>query len=778
MIKPLAIIILPVLAILAKPAQAELAFTEVSRLAGASIEHEFLVDYGGKDSTPLMLTMGGGVAAGDYDNDGDIDLYVLNADRLPNVLLQNNGSGQFQDVAEAAGVGLGNHLGNGPVFADFDADGWLDLVVGGIEGSGMRLLRNNADGTFTEVTESAGIALENERQNDWSSAFGDPDGDGDLDLYVGHWGVNSYVNHFWVNVGGGRFVAGDQYSGIDKAYPGNDWSFAPGFGDVDGDGRQDMVVASDFSSSHTLINRGQLHFEDTTTEVIDDRNGMGSALGDFDNDGDLDWFVTSIWYGDGSENEGNRLYANDGQGNFTNVTDQAGVIDGDWGWSACAQDFNNDGWLDLFHVNGMVSEVDPKFESDLSRLFINRGDGTFEELGQEAGIVDREHGRGLVCFDADNDGDIDLFTFNVFDNTDLWRNDLEPNPGWLQVKLAGEPDNPSAVGAVIRIRTGERWQMREVRVGSNYLSQDPLLQHFGLGGAAQVDELRVKWPHGGETVLEDVAPNQRMVLSAMDARPAPFGLQPGMSAAWYDPAHNGEGFVLELLEDGRVVLYWFSYDGDGNQDWYFAIGEQKGRRLLFPELLRLSGGVFGPGFDPDKVTREVVGSAAFTFTSCHAGIMDWAIDEDMGRQELTRLTRIAGVGCGKRATVHAEGEGLGGSWYDPAHDGEGYVLEILEDGRALVYWFSYGPDGSRRWFYGVGALQEGVWVFEDVMTTAGGTFGAGFDPATVTQSRWGRLELELTCDGGEARYDSSEAGFGSGVLQLTRLTSLQSLNCD
>jgi len=728
----------------------------------------------------MPLVMAGGVASGDYDNDGDVDLYLVTGNRYPNVLLRNDGAGNFEDVAGPAGVALEGHIGNGPVFADFDGDGWLDLVVGGVLGSGMRFYRNRGDGSFEDVTGETGIVQENIDQNDYSSAFGDPDGDGDLDIYVGHWGTDSQVSHLWANSGSGTFQSADSYAGVDGIYAEEDWSFTPTFADMNGDARPDLLVTSDFQTGHTLINRGGLHFEDTTTGIIDDRNGMGSAIGDFDNDGDQDWFVTSIWWDEGREGDGNRLYQNDGEGNFSNITESAGVLEGDWGWGACTADFNNDGWLDLFHVNGMIwGSTSINYLSDPSRLFMNQGDGSFDEMATKLGIVDSGMGKGVVCFDADRDGDIDIFTANSLGKSQFYRNTLKDNPGWLQVKLAGEPDNPSAVGAVIRVTTGELTQMREVRVGSSYLSQDPLMQHFGLGGVESIDEVRVKWPHGGETVLIDVDPNQHMVLSAMESSPAPFSLVPGMSAAWFDPSHNGEGFLLEMLVDKRVALFWFTYDKEGKQEWYTGIGEQKGRRLLFSELLQVSGGEFGDGFDPTRVTRTVVGTAAFTWTGCDEGFMDWTIGNEMGRQELSRLTNLAGLQCSPQQDPPiTPGQGLSGAWYDPTHDGEGYVLEILEDGRAVVFWFSYDRQGNRRWFYGGGEFKDGKWVFEDMLTTSGGEFGDDFDPKTVQQASWGSLELAITCEGGEASYASTEEGFGEGSLQLTRLSVLDSLVCE
>ena len=333
-------------------------------------------------------------------------------------------------------------------------------------------------------------------------------------------------------------------------------------------------------------------------------------------------------------------------------------------------------------------------------------------------------------------------------------------------------------------------QTREVTVGSNYQSQNPLVQHFGLGDAASVDRVEVVWPHGGVTVLEDVAPTQRLTLAARDADIAPLAIQPGMTSAWYDLGRNGEGFLLEVLPNRAAVVYWFTYDRDGNQDWYIAVGEVRGRRIRFPELLRVSGGEFGPGFDPDAVTREAVGTAAFTWTECGAGFMDWTLASGLaaqtfGRQRLSRVAPVGGLGCldpgepppPQIGTPPPDNAGLTGSWCDPTHDGEGYVLQILADGRPLVYWFSFDTGQNRRWFFGVGEVNDAVLTFETMRSSLGGRFGQDFDPGAVTFPDWGSLELELGCDGGTARWSAREAGFPDGGLALQRLTQPDGLDC-
>lgn len=768
-------------------------FNDLSTARNAAWPHDFAVPYDDPLDLSTPLQMSGGVAAGDLDNDGDIDLYLVTGGAHPNRLLLNDGDGAFTEAAEAWGVALSGQESTSPLFADLDGDGHLDLLVGGITGTGLKLFRNTGEGRFALDPAAGGISQDTLLQNDMSIAAGDPDGDGDLDLYIGHWGTSEATNHFWINTGNGTFVPGDQLAGVGGIYAGIDWSFAPSFVDVNGDGRQDLLITSDFETSHTLINLDGIRFDNRNVGVIDDKSGMGSAPGDFDNDGDMDWFVTSIFYTNPIPDHGNRLYRNDGAGNFTDATDEAGVRDGAWGWAACAADFDNDGWLDIYHVNGMPFVQPPAedFTADRSRLFMNQQDGRFVQTDAGIGSEDRQ-GRGVVCFDADGDGRLDIFTANVLGESTFYGNAGSQLSGdWLQVALRGEPNNPSAVGAVIRVTEGSVTQTREVTVGSNYQSQHPLLQHFGLGDSGTtVDRVEVEWPHGGITVLEGVDANQRLVLRADEADIAPLVIQPGMTSAWYDPERVGEGFLLEVLPGGVAGLYWFTYDADGNQDWYIARGQVKGRRILFPELLRVSGGEFGPGFDPAAVTPEIVGTAAFTWSDCGSGVMDWTLEpgragETFGRQNLVRLAGVGGLDClnpGEPppppiAVPPPEFSGLTGSWFDPSHAGEGYVLEVLADGRPIVYWFSFDSAGNRRWFFGLGEFIDGVATFDSMLTTEGGRFGTAFDPGPVKYPDWGRLELAIDCDGGTARWTASDAGFPAGTLDLQRLTTPRGVVC-
>ncbi|MDX1556721.1 MAG: CRTAC1 family protein, partial [Xanthomonadales bacterium] len=342
-------------------------------------------------------------------------------------------------------------------------------------------------------------------------------------------------NHYWRNLGSGTFVASDAWSGI-TVWDDGDYTFGPIFTDIDGDGWQDLLVASDLGTTQYFINDQTGVQVLSTTEVIDDQFGMGIASGDMDNDGDIDWFVTSIYDhpNDPHANPrtGNRLYINGGSGGFSEVSAAAGVRDGQWGWGACAADFNNDGWLDLFHVNGMhpVLGEPMLYLDDPSRLFVNNADGTYTESAAALGVADTGLGRGVVCFDYDMDGDIDIFIANNSGPSRLYRNDLEPNPGYLQVGLIRFPRSHTVAGSIIEIDIGATTQMREITIGSNFVSQNPLLQHFGLGGAPLVDALRVKWPDGQTTTLEQIAINQRLTIDQL-------------------PLHLKNGFEQEFNDD-------------------------------------------------------------------------------------------------------------------------------------------------------------------------------------------------------------------------------------
>jgi hypothetical protein len=494
------------------------------------------------------ITLGGG-AGGDYDGDGDIDVFITRGDSVPNLLFRNEGNLTFVDVAAAAGVAntksaSENFRHSGPVFADIDGDGDLDLFIGGLFGDPSLVFESNGDGTFTDVTAGSGIDGMGAGQN-VSAAFGDYDRDGDLDLFVAHWGVPRVATnpgdteHLWRNdsdAAGIRFSSASIQAGISPsilslAAPSStvladvDWTFTPVFARIDDDLYPDLLSVADYNTTQVFMNDGDGTFTNATNvAVLTDDNGMGSAVGDYDNDGDLDWFVSSILADPAapmppSPGEplptGNRLYRND-NGVFTDATIDAGVRDGGWGWGACFLDLENDGDLDIYHTNGW-HEVHPfwgDFRMDRSRAFVSNGTGRFEERAAALGLTDIEQGRGVVCADFDDDGDTDILLLHQAggQSATLWENRQSLN-NYLRVKLRGLPPNTEAAGARIKARVGSQVQMREITIGNNYTSQNPTVQVFGLGSSASVDELTIEWPDGATTAaLMNQAANQTLVI--------------------------------------------------------------------------------------------------------------------------------------------------------------------------------------------------------------------------------------------------------------------------
>lgn len=516
-------------------------FENATRAAG--LLHVFSPPPGGASKEHQML---GGAAAEDFDGDGWMDLYVLQGGASPNLLYMNQRDGTFSE--EAAGRGADILIdGSGVCAADFDADGDIDIAMTGL-GGGSALLVNGGGGYFTRRMD----AIPGLRLFATSPSWGDIGDGGALELGVGLWQQNILGNLFLHRLDPAGFLTPIDF----KTRPFLDRNvFTARFADFNNDRLQDIAVTGDFGNSQLYENAGGGRFGRVTESrgVGTDENGMGSAIGDYDNDGDLDWFVSSIYDASGDNGNGaymwgttgNRLYNNDGNGYFSDATDAAGVRDGNWGWGAGFGDLDNDGDLDLYHVNGWL--IDIRFTNPLShigrfnrqpaRLFDNRGDGTFAETAAASGADDRGQGRGLILLDYDNDGDLDLFICNSFEveivdgkaatrpaAPSLLRNDTVNGNHWLKVMLEGSGNvHPHGIGSRVHVRAGGVTQMRELHASTNYLSQEPgRVAHFGLGPHAAADEVRVEWSDGETTVLEGVEADQALTV----LKPASVGNYP------------------------------------------------------------------------------------------------------------------------------------------------------------------------------------------------------------------------------------------------------------
>ena len=497
----------------AKPAKSLVVpvFRNVTSNAGVNVEHTVMA---AMPTDPESITAG--AAAADINSDGYLDLFVVRGNSgEPDRLFQNSANGRmaFSEIAHAAGVDRRGIRGSGPVFTDINGDGIIDLFVGAVDHDPVALYLGNGDGTFSEGTTHFGLdALS--RRNTMSAAFADYDRDGDLDMALSHWDWDgtfgdlpaiSSTQTLWRN-DSGKLVDHAEQSGLNFAIgaDGRDFSFTPNFADINNDQWPDLLLASDFATSQIFINATDGTFIETTAPVISDRNGMGGSVADYDNDGDLDWFVSAIASEevDNPGFDGNRLYRNLGDGSFEDVTDAAGVRIGGWGWGSCFADFNNDGLLDIFHVNGWYDE---RFAQLPSKLFLARGDGSFEESALAAGIFSDRQGRGLVCADFDRDGDIDLFIANNRTFSELYQNDLSAGHHWMTVSLQDyRTANTQGIGARVWLESAGVEQMREIQAGGNFVSANPAEAHFGLGGDPGIDLLTVRWPDGTVHTWEHV----------------------------------------------------------------------------------------------------------------------------------------------------------------------------------------------------------------------------------------------------------------------------------
>ena len=520
-----------------------------SGLKGATI-------FGGEHKNKYLLeTTGCGVAFYDYDNDGWLDIFLVNGSRLEgfppgkapaNRLLKNNRDGTFTDVTEKAGL-VHSGWGQGVCIGDYDNDGYEDLFVAYF-GKNV-LYHNNGDGTFTDVSEKAGIAGSGKRWNS-GCAFVDYDRDGKLDLFVANYidldlatapvpesgpclykgvmvacgppGLNGGKNILFHNNGDGTFTDVSQTSGILQAN--GTYGLGVLTGDFDNDGWTDIYVANDSAPSALYQNQKNGKFVDIALEAgcalsADGKPqaGMGVSAADYDLDGNLD-IVKTNFAGDTPS-----LYRNLGGATFEDATFPAGLGKHTQylGWGCGFFDFDNDGWPDILICNGHVyPEVEQlRTEAGYEQrklLYKNLRNGKFEDISESAGpgISLPSASRGCAFGDFDNDGDVDFVVNCVNEVPQLIRSDSSLNNNWIKVRTVGTKSNRSGIGARLRCvvqMPGEAKphpQIDEVRSGGSFFSQNDLRVHFGLGRAQKVDLLEVRWPSGTVDTMKDVAINQ------------------------------------------------------------------------------------------------------------------------------------------------------------------------------------------------------------------------------------------------------------------------------
>lgn len=535
--------------------------------------------------------MTGGVAAGDFDGDGRVDLFFTRID-APDVLYRNTGGG-FVDVSASAGF-TQTLPTNGVAAGDIDNDGDLDLYVTGSESSRNFLYVNDGAGHFTEAAVIRGADLATPPSTSLrgqGAAFGDYDRDGYLDILTSDHSRPTSTSgaRLLRNLGAadpGRFVDVTHAAGLDVyrtsiAVPDTSYRFTPMFSDVDRDGATDVIYVSDARTSQLFWNNGDGTFTDGTLPagVGTDKSGMGSALGDYDRDGDVDWFITAIFDTPflGTQ-PGNRLYRNNGNRTFTDVTTVAGVRNSGWGWGTKFLDFDNDSHLDLVATNGFISG----FTADRTKLWRNNADGTFTDVGAASGVIDTGQGRGLLHLDYDDDGDLDVVIANYAAAPILYRNDGGNGGHWLRVKTVGTVSNRDGIGALITVIPNadlpEDLQICEIAAGDSYLSQSELTAHFGLGEFfGSIDQVTIQWPSGVFQTLNDVPADS--LLIAQEPWPADFDDNKAVDSE--DLSVWRTDFGLMDVGDGADA----DFDGDADGADFLIWQRQTGQNNALPGVV-------------------------------------------------------------------------------------------------------------------------------------------------------------------------------------------------
>jgi len=520
----------------------------------------------------------GGAAAGDVDGDGRTDLVFTRLNDTE-ILYRNLGNGAFEARSSAAGFRFPTYT-NGVASGDVDNDGDLDLYMTTTGYTRNYLYLNDGTGYFTDAGAGETAALANGTIRDGEGvSFGDYDNDGYLDLVTGDWGnfVANSQSRLLRNLGAaqpGAFEDVTAAAGINVYRKDRSYRFAPRFVDLDRDGRLDVTFAADFKTSQLFWNNGDGTFTEGTIAagVGTDLNGMGTSFGDYDGDGDLDWFITNITEppGIGTPFGGwNRLYRNEGNRTFTDVTQQAGVRDSRFSWGASFFDYDNDGDVDLAATNGYNGQG---WTDDRTFLWQN-DDGVYTDVSDALGIADTLQGRGLIHLDYDDDGDLDFVVVNNAAAPVLYRNDGGNANHYLRIEPQGTLSNRDGIGAWITVTPDltnpERQLVWEIDGGSSFLSHSERIAHFGLGASTDaVDLVAIEWPSGVVQRLFDVAVDQTLLVVEPDRSTsadfdedrdvdaadlarwtAGFGMLAGATLAQGDA--NGDGAV-----DGSDLLDW------------------------------------------------------------------------------------------------------------------------------------------------------------------------------------------------------------------------------
>jgi len=515
--------------------------------------------------------LGAAVAVGDYNRDGFEDLFMTDSkEDGRNHLYRNNGDLTFTDVAVEAGVAIGNDAQDASADAlwfDYNNDGWLDLLV--VRFGHNQLFKNLCNGKFADVTKESGI---DRYMNAITAVAFDYDHDGYVDLFVGSYFqpiniFNPDTPRFFpesfetANNGGGVIVFHNNRDGSftdvseKVGIKLSGWTLDLGHGDANNDGWDDLYVACDFGTDHFFMNNCDGTFKDITSSAIglDSKKGMNVDWGDYDNDGLLDIYVTNIT--DDYMREGNFLWHNNGNMTFSDVARETGTYSTGWGWAAKFLDYDNDGWLDLYVVNGWVSGSDESYVPDIfamvtrpnvdfadarnwppmgnkslsgyekKRLFHNERGQIFKDEAPRYGLDSVRDGRGIGVADFDNDGREDLVVSNANSAPFFYHNLLPAGPDgphWVELVLEGTRSNRFGVGAQVRFTVAGKTYLRFVNGGNGFASQSSTRIHLGIADRKVVERTEIRWPSGATQVFENLGADRIYKIVEGNPKPAHF----------------------------------------------------------------------------------------------------------------------------------------------------------------------------------------------------------------------------------------------------------------
>ena len=575
---------------------AQISFTEIATEAG--IDHYY----------KGVNDMGAGAAFFDMDNDGDEDLWLsggLNQDAL----YENDGKGNFTEIGDQAGLwATSNMVTTGVITGDLNNDGLRDVLIITHIGSPNFIMRNNGDKTFERQYLTG---LEPDEAYSLAAAMADINQDGLLDIYAGHYiekdrldysPVNPdsvvgfshqcYANKLYINKGNWRFEeVSETWQAEDKGC-----ALATAFTDYDGDFDPDLLIANDFGHwvfPNALLENNQSSFTNISTPSGMDVGiyGMGIAIGDYDNDLDLDYYITNLGE--------NVLLRNEGDGTFSNQTVTAGVGDKNvtenllaTGWGTAFIDFDNDTDLDLYVVNGYVPAAAfiANAKANPNRCFENDGQGNFTNVLNQSGVESPERGRGLAYADIDNDGDIDFLVANVnrqatpdtIQKVQLYRNDTPGDKDWFKIRLRGTQNNRDGLGSQIKIKVNGQWYLQEANGGyGTHASQNSSIIHFGLGNASSIDSLVIIWQGGHQQVFTQLAVNQLVTVEEEGAVTSLEEQRLNASTqlrCYPNPFHETISIEYLLPQKSRVMLE--IYDQLGRVVWHQNFTKEKGNHSL------------------------------------------------------------------------------------------------------------------------------------------------------------------------------------------------------